>query len=456
MKKTIIKILNHLIKDRNENENKIHQRYILDIMLRAVIILISLGVAIIAYRLLFSNSINYRNGSLSLLLVLGVLVLFIILKLIARHGYSQLVSYTLINLLFLLATYMGYKWGVDLPAEILFYVLTIVISGVLIGSKLAFLNTLLISITLFVVGELQKSKIIETDRSWINTPWGESDIIVTSFILLIIATVLWLFNRELKKSEKELKNERDFLEIKIAEKTKELRISQAKELNQIYRFAEFGKLSGGLFHDLINPLTVLMLNINKVKIDNENKPNFSLIKAEINQAIKSSEKMKNYIISVRKQINFQDQKERFSLNKEIEDSIMILDYKIKNNKAEVIFMADENIYIYGDPIKFNQIITNLLSNALDADCKKPHKEIIIEIIKIDNRIEIKVNDNGQGIEEKIISHIFEPFFTTKQNGDNLGLGLSLIKEIIENSFSGTISVLSTPQNGTTFTIILPL
>jgi len=453
----MIKILKKLVAPQSKDENKARREYILNIMLTTIIFLVSIGALIISYRLLFLNSGNYQNNSLPLLFILIILTIFISLRLASHKGYSRIASDIFIFILFLLATYMGYKWGVDLPAEILFYVLAIVISGILIGPRLAFAVTILTFLTFIINNYLQNYHFIIIDRSWIYEPWGYSDITITSIILTIVATVLWLFNRELKKSEIALKNERDLLEIRVEEKTKELKLTQAKEINQIYRFAEFGKLSSGLFHDLVNPLTALMLNINKVKIDSENDPNFNIVRSEINQAIKASEKMKDFIVSVRKQINFQDQKEDFSLNEEVEEAITILNYKARKNQVEVIFNADENIIIYGDPIKFNQVITNLLSNAIDSyDEQQSNKEIIVELIKTSNHIKLTVADNGSGIKDEIINQIFEPFFTTKSNSDGLGLGLSLIKKIIEESFSGTITVSSKINNGTIFTVNLPL
>ena len=133
----------------------------------------------------------------------------------------------------------------------------------------------------------------------------------------------------------------------------------------------------------------------------------------------------------------------------------ILNYKTKKNNVELIFSADENIKIIGDPIKFNQIVTNLVSNAIDACDDKENKEIIIDLIKEDNYIELQIADNGKGISEDIMNKIFEPFFTTKDGG-SLGLGLSLIKKIIEESFLGTISVSSKLNTGTKFTVKIPL
>ena len=439
-----------------KDENKLRQQHILNIILNTVITLTLIGAIIIIYHLLFIHSNNYEQHSLTAVHILTILSLLIFIRFASYKGYSRFSSYILITILFSLATYIGFRWGADSQAEILFYVLVIVISGILIGAKFSLISTFLITISLATVSYLQNYQIIKADRSWVYESWGSEDVIITSVILFIITAVLWLFNRELNRSEMELKNERDLLEIKIEEKTTELKIIQAKEIAQVYHFAESGKLSGGLFHDLVNPLTALMLNINKIKLDSENDPNFNLVKSEVNAAIKASEKMKDFIISVRKQINFQDQVENFSLNREIEEAITILNYKTKQNKVEIVFNADKNIIIQGDTVKFNQVVTNLLSNAIDAyEENDLNKEITIDLKELERKIELKISDNGIGIETEIINQIFEPFFTTKHTGANLGLGLSLIKKIIEESFLGTICVHSKIGIGTTFTIQIP-
>lgn len=453
MKNNTINFLKKINQPQNTAENRAHQQYVLNIILTSIIVLTIIGLIIIAFKLLFLKIENYQNNSLPFFVVLTILLIFIGLRAASYKGHDKFASYFLISILFSLASYMGLKWGVDLPAEILFYVLVIIISGILINARMSFISTIIITTALTLINWVHKNQIIAVDRSWIYEPWGNSDIVITSIILLIITTVLWLFNRELKKSETELKNERDNLEIKIEEKTKELRITQANEIAQIYRFAEFGKLSSGLFHDLVNPLTALMLNINKVKIDSENDPNLKLIKFEVSQAVKASEKMKDFIVSVRKQINFQSQKEKFSLNREIEEAIIILNYKARKNNTEIIFNANENIIISGDPVKFNQIVTNLLSNAIDA-CSV-NGQIVTELIRSESYIKLIISDNGCGIKSDLLDKIFEPFFTTKHNGDSLGLGLSLIKSIIEESFLGTIAVESKINHGTTFIITIP-
>lgn len=446
----LTKKLKKLEAKKEYDNDQARKRYISRIILKTMTILASTKAAIVLYHLIFLKLGDYYKGSVSLLTIMIILSLSLILYFIFYLGHERFVSYTLIFAIFLMATYLSFTWGADLPAGILLYILAIVISGILIGSTFSFITTAVITIIITIIGCLQKNQIASVDRSWIYNNWDYSDILLTAIILFIIAIVLWLFHQELK-------NEKNLLKIKIAEKTKELKIAQAKEMAQFYRFAEFGKLSGGLFHDLANPLTAVMLNISKAKMDSELLPNAILIKEEINQALKASEKMKNLITSVRKQINFQDQQEIFSLNKEIEEAMAILNYKAQKNQTEIFFEADENIVIKGNPIKFNQVVTNLLSNAIDSfdNYRTGERGVIIILSQLKDNIELKIIDNGKGMDEKLIKQIFEPFFTTKNNGDGLGLGLSIIKKIVEESFLGKISVRSKVNHGSTFIINIP-
>lgn len=461
MRKFWLKIIGPISSD----ENQARQEYILNILLTAVVIMISLGALTILYKLIFSSPANYENNSLSLISIFGILIFFIFLFFLSRKGHNYLASYILLTTLFFIAAFLGYKWGVDLPAEILFFVMVIVMSGILLGSKQAFGFTILIFSAFIILGYTQKNGILTVNRTWIDEPWGYSDIIMASIILSIIAVISWLYNRELgkslkrlKKSETDLKIERDLLEVRVEEKTKELIKAQAKEIAQVYRFAEFGKLSSGLFHDLVNPLTTVMLNVNKIKQDGKNCPELNFINSDLEQVISASQRMKEFIISVRKQISPQGNNHNFCINQEIEEAISVLNYKSRKNQIEIIFAADEKIIITGDPIKFSQIITNLLSNAIDAydEFEKNIKEIEVNLKKSASLVKINVSDKGKGMSPDILKKIFEPFFTTKTNGDNLGLGLSLIKKIIEEDFSGSINVISDAGQGTTFTVSFPL
>ncbi|MFZ5365159.1 MAG: sensor histidine kinase [Patescibacteria group bacterium] len=333
-------------------------------------------------------------------------------------------------------------------------------AGILINTKFAYVITLIISAILFFLAYLQDKNIIHPDLYWADDSTAKTeDIIIIVVTLIIISIVSWLFNREIekslrraRKSEAELKKERDLLEIRVDERTKELKQAQIEKMTQMDRFAEFGRLSSGLFHDLASPLTAISLNLSQVNDDQ--KENVSETKSCLQRALSASRKLEKFIQAIKKQYSQQEQKETFSLNEEIENSIDVLEYQARKQKISIEFNAEKEIFTFGNPLKFNQIITNLISNAIDAyeGVDTPGKKIIITLTKQDARFAISIQDFACGIEPENLEKIFEPLYTTKPIGKGTGIGLTTVKKIIENDFSGSISVNSEKGRGSIFTI----
>ncbi|MCU0540823.1 MAG: ATP-binding protein [Oscillatoriaceae cyanobacterium Prado104] len=104
------------------------------------------------------------------------------------------------------------------------------------------------------------------------------------------------------------------------------------------------------------------------------------------------------------------------------------------------------------PDQLNQVWTNLVHNALQA--MDNHGKLILDVCREDDLIKVAVTDSGQGIPPEILPKIFEPFFTTKRPGEGTGLGLDIVRKII-NKHGGKIEVASVPGQ-TTFTVFLPV
>jgi signal transduction histidine kinase len=136
----------------------------------------------------------------------------------------------------------------------------------------------------------------------------------------------------------------------------------------------------------------------------------------------------------------------------LEDTLRLFSCKVKR-AIEIRRNYDRSIpkiLAYGSEL--NQVWTNLIDNAIDA----MNETGILEIVTINHRdrIEVQIIDSGAGIPEEIKSRIFEPFFTTKTVGKGSGLGLELVRRIIENRHQGTISV-DSQLGKTQFTVCLP-
>src|SRR5690606_12431145 len=130
------------------------------------------------------------------------------------------------------------------------------------------------------------------------------------------------------------------------------------------RFAEFGRLSSGIFHDLLNPINAIVLTINKLNVHSTLE--VPELRTQLNHAIKASKQMEVFIRAIRKQIQTHGTHTTFSLNEEIEQVLDMISFKAREQQVDIRFEADEEIRSYGNALKFHQVITNLVINAIDA------------------------------------------------------------------------------------------
>jgi signal transduction histidine kinase len=458
-----------LISSRQLDDNQNLREKILNLLLVCSI----LAFAIInAIRI--SDYFIYRERvGMPLWATLILLAFFILLFWLSKTGYSQLAASLLVIVYSLPMFYSFTVWGADLPAGLILAVLIITLSGALLSANFVLISTGLISLFLIVLTYDQEYGYLKVQDYWRQQRSEVPDAIVYSILLIIIAIIAWLFCRGIsaaltraKQSETELKTERDSLEVKVAERTAQLRQIEAEKINQLYRLAEFGRLSSGIFHDLINPLTAISLNLEQVKEGAEN--TVISAKSYLNQALLATHRMEGLVSGIKKQIQKESCASVFWLNEEIEQIIQILTYKARQAQVQIVFSADEPLKLYGDAVKFGQIITNLLANAIEAsevssslatdrNTKNQISEINIKLTSQDNQAVISIQDQGVGIEPDHLTKIFEPFFSTKKDtGRGLGLGLASTKHITEQDFHGQISVESKSGQGCLFTILLPL
>jgi signal transduction histidine kinase len=108
--------------------------------------------------------------------------------------------------------------------------------------------------------------------------------------------------------------------------------------------------------------------------------------------------------------------------------------------------------LYADPRALQQVLLNLITNAIDAVRERDHPKVVIRISVTDGIVRIAVEDNGCGIPADKLKDMFKPFYTTKPTGT--GLGLVIVKKMIIR-MNGTIEIESSKDVGTVVTISLP-
>jgi len=450
-----------LPKSSSENKDKARREFILNILLLSSIFLSCIALVFTLFHDMFSTISRDGNSSFSIIIII---LLYIGAFWLSKKGKARYVAFSLIFFYLFLVTKAIATWGTDTPVALLVYALLIVMSGILINSKFSLLITFLMSFILTVSTILNMQGTITFRQIWKDHPASIEDSVMFSVILFIIAIVSWLFNRESERVlvrarlyESTLKKERNLLEVKVEERTKEIRQLQLEKMASIYQFAEFGKLATGFFHDFSNSVNLVSLNL--TELNKKNVTGISEIKDMIYRAQIGIRHMENFIEAVGKHVNNQNVITTFYFSEEINQVIEILNYKAKIMHTKIHFSENPVHQSYvGNPFKFHQLMSNLISNAIDSfeDTQNNNRLVSINLSVYDSLVEISITDNGRGISRQNMKHMFEPYFSTKKSLKGMGLGLSISNAIVINDLKGTVSAKSKIHIGTTVTVKFPL
>jgi len=229
------------------------------------------------------------------------------------------------------------------------------------------------------------------------------------------------------------------------------------------KLASLGKLAAGVAHEIGNPigiilgyLGILRQNMNQQQ---ENLDTFKRIENEVMRIDKIIRELLYFSHPGRVSLH------PIQINPLIEETASLISHQKRFQSIKLELELEENLpFILADEQQFQQVMINLFINAMDAMPNGGKLTITSQTYNNNKNIftnpsdptgvKIVIRDTGKGIKKEDLHRIFDPFFTTKEPGKGTGLGLSVSLRIIE-SFRGTISVDSSPEKGTTFTIILP-
>lgn len=223
-------------------------------------------------------------------------------------------------------------------------------------------------------------------------------------------------------------------------------------LIQTERVSSIAELAAGVAHEMNNPLSIILNYVELLSMKNTDlyaKEKLGKIESELNR-------IQAVIASMLSFSHPNDQPhEEFDLVRLIEETLLLLTHKFKQKKVEMQFERPlEPIVMYGNENQIKQVIINLVVNSFDAVSDFGIIQIqVIGNLAVDYA-EIRVIDNGKGIDEDVIQRIFNPFFTTKYDKHNTGLGLAICQHIIE-SHMGLIDCFR-EKDTTIFRIRLPI
>ena len=219
---------------------------------------------------------------------------------------------------------------------------------------------------------------------------------------------------------------------------------------ELARLAEFGRFGASLIHEMSTPLTAASLTLAQI----EDKHSDRLLH-EVRRDLKLLER---YVVAARKQLKGESNPNSFSVTVAIHQVVMILSAKAKANNVKLLVNTLGSVRLYGDQVKFHQIMSNLINNAIEAYPPNTNfpRHVLVRVELVNNdKVNITVSDSASGMSRRMQKHIFESFYSSKGNR-GLGLGLATVKNYVEQDFGGTIAVRSRLGSGSSFSIVLPI
>lgn len=377
---------------------------------------------------------------------------------LSRRGYRSLVAYAIVLFYMLLATGISWFWGINTPLGVLIFGLAIMVAGILLTARHAIFAGIMASSIILSIQASLTFEWHEANAIWSDNISSFGDATAYCTTLGILSVISWLYNREMERSltqakqaETALLRQKAALRQHVKSRTSELRRVQLEEMQQMYHFAELGQLGVTLLHDLANHLSALNLEIEDLR------------KKERTESIIRIQRIINYLEGVvdrtRDRLQGNTQTQRFNIIRKTSETVAFLRYKAAKSGVVIDWDPAGRAWEYvGDPDSFNQIVAIVTSNAIDAyDGKQwehPAEPPLVTVVmnRTDTHIIIKISDRGRGILKSERKYLFKPSHSSKKSG--LGLGLYIVKQIVEMQFAGTITVKSTDE--TEFTISLPL
>jgi two-component system sensor histidine kinase AauS len=270
-----------------------------------------------------------------------------------------------------------------------------------------------------------------------------------------------------------LEQANDELERRITDRTADLRASNERlkgqirerrqaedtlrqaqdELVQAGKLAAIGQMSTSIAHELNQPLAALRtLSGNTVRfIERGALDTASTNLKTINDLV---DRMGRITASLRAFARRGEDKGQASLGKAVDAALQLLGGRLETVPLE-LHQQFEDVAVTIDQTRLEQILVNLIGNALDAMQAQPLPQLWLEGAHVDGRYRLRVRDNGHGIDAEARKHLFEPFFTTKPGEQGLGLGLTLSASLAAAA-GGTLNAEDPPEGGTVFVLSLPL
>jgi two-component system, NtrC family, C4-dicarboxylate transport sensor histidine kinase DctB len=249
----------------------------------------------------------------------------------------------------------------------------------------------------------------------------------------------------------------DMLETRVQERTAELRAAQ-DDLVHAGKLATLGQMSAGIVHELNQPLAALqtaadnaILLVDRGSIGDA-RGNLTRIGELVRRLGRLTGQLRVFAYKSSSPLD------AVSVEDAVAESLKILTARVKEGGVAVVTEVDSNLNVVADQTRLEQLLCNIVANALDAVESVERKSILIKAAKEEGeaaRCRIAISNSGPAIASDVLQRMFEPFVTTKPAGKGLGLGLMLSNHIAR-SFGGELRARNLVPDGAEFVVILPL
>lgn len=236
------------------------------------------------------------------------------------------------------------------------------------------------------------------------------------------------------------------------------------QLMQATQMSALGETAAGLAHEMSQPLAVTRFAVEGLmRRIASGVAETSFIVSRLETIDQQMERMGKLIDQIRVFIrNEEHRKEPFVALRSVQQVFDMMAHKISPVKIDIVSDGTvDQLFLYGSPLKFEQVLINLLNNAAQAISTAKESgslygdgKIVIKLHRHEQAFVVDVIDNAGGIPAAHIDHLFDPFYTTKPAGEGTGLGLSICRQIVKN-MNGKIAVMNVNE-GACFTVQIPV
>ena len=229
------------------------------------------------------------------------------------------------------------------------------------------------------------------------------------------------------------------------------------ELLRVERMSSLGELVASLAHELNQPLAAILSSTQAaLRFLQSTSPDLNLIRTILQNVVYDDKRAAGVITSLRSLVKKEErEKEVLSIHEVLEDVLNLFRSEAIIRNVEIKTDFESSLpSVYGDRIQLQQVVLNLITNAVEVVAELPYdrRSIILRTQATDQGVQVAVRDFGTGIDPSRLDDIWEPFFTTKKAG--LGMGLSICRSIIR-AHEGRIWAENNPDWGTTFAFEIP-